>query len=155
MNPAKYLILFLLLSVGPAGTCIADPLDDYLTRFDYQERQAMKIDSKGLLKMLAAGDAQLIDIRFAEEFAVWHMGFAKNIPLNELPARLGELDRSKVIVTACPHKDRAAQARMYLAAKGYTAKYLKDGLLGLAETLRGETARDFCLAMPKQADRNE
>ena len=31
----------------------------------------------------------------------------------------------------------------YLRSKGYDAKYLTDGLIGLAEQLRGERARDF------------
>jgi rhodanese-related sulfurtransferase len=71
------------------------------------------------------------------------MGFGSNIPLNELPKRLNELDQSKVIVTACPHKDRDTIAMVYLKTKGYNARYLEDGLVGLAETLRGDTAREF------------
>lgn len=54
-----------------------------------------------------------------------------------------ELDKTKLIVTACPHKDRAALVRMYLTIKGYRAKYLKDGLLGLVELLRGDRAQEF------------
>lgn len=51
----------------------------------------MKIDSKTLIKAIREGKVQFIDIRFKEEYEAWHMGFAINIPLNELPARLGEL----------------------------------------------------------------
>jgi hypothetical protein len=32
---------------------------------------------------------------------------------------------------------------VYLRTKGYKARYLEDGLVGLAEALRGDTARDF------------
>ena len=135
--------LFLLLCFSPAQ---AASLDDYLAGFTYQERKEMKIDSKELVELLKKGEAQLIDIRFPEEFAAWHMNFAKNIPLNELPARLGELDKSKLIVTACPHYDRSSMARLYLITKGYRARYLNDGLLGLAELLRGDKARDFITA---------
>lgn len=133
-------LIFLFSSTVP---CQADPLDDYVSGFTYQERKDMKIDSKSLVELLKKNQAQLIDIRFAEEFSVWHMGMAVNIPLNELPRRLDELDKSKIIVTACPHKDRAAMARMYLAVKGYRAKYLSDGLIGLAEELRGDRAKAF------------
>jgi hypothetical protein len=31
----------------------------------------------------------------------------------------------------------------YLRTKGYKAKYLTDGLIGLAENLRGDNAKDF------------
>ncbi len=110
----------------------------------------MKIDSMELVELLKTGEAQLIDIRFPEEFAVWHMGFAKNIPLNELPSRLSELDKNKLIVTACPHYDRSSMARLYLITKGYKARYLNDGLLGLAKLLRGDEALDFINATTKK-----
>ncbi|MFH2123787.1 MAG: rhodanese-like domain-containing protein [Pseudomonadota bacterium] len=121
----------------------AEKLDDYLTGFTYRERKNMKINSVELIELLKTGEVQFIDIRFPEEFAAWHMGFAKNIPLNELPSRLNELDKNKLIVTACPHYDRSSMARLYLITKGYKARYLNDGLLGLAELLRGDKARDF------------
>jgi len=49
----------------------------------------------------------------------------------------------KIIVTACPHCDRAIIARTYLTLQGYQSKYLTDGLLELAEYLRGDKAKDF------------
>ncbi len=137
------MLLGLFLLAMPALTAQAEALDDYINAFTYQERKDMKIDSKGLVELLKRGEAQLVDIRFSEEYAAWRMGFGSNIPINELPSRLGELDKTKIIVTACPHKDRAALARMYLAVKGYRAKYLTDGLLGLAEALRGDRAKAF------------
>ena len=62
----------------------------------------MKTDSKALVKMFAEGSTQLIDIRFKEEYEAWHMGVARSIPLPELPQRLNEIDKSKVIVTTFP-----------------------------------------------------
>lgn len=115
----------------------------YLNSFTYEERKEMKINSVELTVMLEEGTAQLIDIRFKEEFEAWKMGSAINIPLNELPKRLDELDKSKLIVTACPHKDRAIMARTFLKLKGFNTRYLVDGLIGLAEYLRGDNAREF------------
>lgn len=117
--------------------------DAFLGKFDYETRDAMKIDSKGLVSLLARDKAVLLDIRFKEEVAVWHMDFGLKIPINELPARLKEIPRDKIIVAACPHKDRSAVVMAYLRSKGYDAKYLTDGLIGLAEQLRGENAKDF------------
>jgi rhodanese-related sulfurtransferase len=123
----------------------AEPVtfDTYLKRFTYDERRAMKINKVELTVLLEEGKAQLVDIRFPEEYEAWHMPVAVNIPLNELPGRLDELDRSKTIVTACPHKDRAIMARIFLKLKGYDARYLTDGLTGLAEYWRGDSAREF------------
>jgi rhodanese-related sulfurtransferase len=117
-------------------------LETYISGFGYKARKEMKINSESLVSGLEQDLIQLIDIRFKEETAAWRMGFGSHIPLNELPSRLDELDKDKVIVTACPHKDRAILAMAYLRTKGYNSKYLVDGLLGLAEFLRGDTARN-------------
>jgi len=85
----------------------------------------------------------LVDIRFPEETKAWKMGFGLFIPLNELPRRFRELPKDKIIVTACPHKDRSAIAMAYLRTKGYNERYLTDGLSGLAENLRGDNAKEF------------
>jgi rhodanese-related sulfurtransferase len=89
----------------------------------------------------------LVDIRYKEEQEAWGPSFGLKIPLNELPGRLEELPKDKIIVTACPHKDRAIIAMTYLRSKGIKARYLTDGLIGLAENLRGDSAMYFLLNM--------
>jgi hypothetical protein len=44
---------------------------------------------------------------------------------------------------ACPHKDRSSIAIAFLRSKGYNSRYLTDGLVGLAENLRGDNAKEF------------
>ena len=117
--------------------------DDYLKSFDYDERKAMKIKLDEMLKLYEDGKAEIIDIRFKDEYEAWHLGFGKNIPLNELPNRIDELDKNKTIVTVCPHYDRAEIARLFLKLKGFNARYLTDGLLGAVDYLRGDKARDY------------
>lgn len=117
--------------------------DEYLKSFDLKERSDMKMKSVDMLNMLEEGKAVLIDIRFREEFEAWNLPFSKNIPLNELPNRLNELPKDKLIITACPHNDRSNMARIYLTMKGYNAKYLSDGLLKVADYLRGDNAKEF------------
>ena len=137
-------LLLMIVQFNPALSLAADSgFDDFLGSFDYEVRDDMKIDSKDLVTLLARGKAVLVDVRFTEEVAAWRTGFALNIPLNELPKRLKELPKDKIIVAACPHKDRSAIAMTYLRSRGYNAKYLTDGLIGLAEHLRGERAKDF------------
>jgi len=145
-------IVLLLCLLLPAFTATAaeEAFDRFLTSFDYDTRADMKADSKKLITLLAENKAVLVDIRFPEEVAAWRMGFGLFIPLNELPKRYKELPKDKIIVTACPHKDRSALAMAYLRSKGYNARYLTDGLTGLAENLRGDNAADFMekLAQP-------
>lgn len=37
----------------------------------------------------------------------------------------------------------------YLKTQGYEAKYLKDGLTGLAEYMRDDRAHDFIQSLPR------
>ena len=141
----KFLIyVILILSFGYINAFANDTeIEKYIKAFDYDARKEMKIDSKALIILLKKEKAQLIDIRFKEEYEAWKVSESNNIPLNELPGRLSELKKDKLIVTACPHKDRAALAMLYLRSKGIKAKYLTNGLIGLAENLRGDNAKDF------------
>ncbi len=134
-----------VLNVMPAAAADKEPtaFDTFMTTFDMDSRIEMKIDSKKLLKLIIEKKAVLVDIRFKEENMAWRMGFGLSIPLNELPKRLAELPKDKIIVTACPHKERAAIAMAYLQTRGYKTSFLVDGLTGLAETLRGNVASDF------------
>jgi len=121
--------------------------DHYLENFTYTSRKEMKISTARMLDLLTKGEAVVIDIRFREEYAAWHLGFTQNIPLNELPQRLDELPKEKLIITACPHNDRANIARMFLALKGYNARYLVDGLLRTMDALRGDAAKELYFAL--------
>jgi rhodanese-related sulfurtransferase len=145
--------LFLMMVVipwRPAPLHAAESeYETFLATFDYELRDEMKIDSKGLMPLLLSNQGVLVDIRFPEEVAAWKMGFGLAIPLNELPRRLQELPKDKIIITACPHKDRSSIAMAYLRSKGYQARYLTDGLIGLAEQLRGERAKDFMAELAK------
>ena len=149
----KIFLLTLAFSLNVYAEIKETSFEAYLSTFGYEERKEMKIDSVKLTVMLEEGTAQLIDIRFKEEYEAWHMKSALNIPLNELPSRLDELDKAKLIVTACPHKDRAIMARTFLRLKGFQSSYLVDGLTGLAEYWRGDSAKAFIQEYNKQNKR--
>ena len=118
-------------------------LGKYFSNFDYEARKKMKIQIPELLELLKKNEVQFIDVRFKEEFELWHFSFSKNIPLNEMPYRLSEIDKDKLVVTACPHYDRAIMGRIFLMQNGFNARYLVEGLLGLADYLRGDNAKHF------------
>ena len=149
----KYLFICILLFgfLTPVDASEQN-LESYIANFDYEARKEMKMNSEGLIKLLMEGKAQLIDIRFHEEYAAWKVGSSVNIPINELPARINEIDKDKIVVTACPHKDRAIIAMVYLRSQGIKAKYLTDGLIGLAEHLRGDDAEEFVYTMDALKD---
>jgi rhodanese-related sulfurtransferase len=117
-------------------------LEKYLSNFDYEARKKMKIQIPELSELLK-NEIQFIDVRFKEEYELWLFSFTKNIPLNEMPNRLSEIDKDKLVVTACPHYDRAIMGRILLMQNGVNARYLVEGLLGLADYLRGDNAKHF------------
>jgi len=144
-NKLKFIVMVLILLSIFSTEKIAQEtsLEDYILSYKYESRKEMKIKSKELVILLKQNKAQLIDIRFEEEYKSWNMPIAISIPISSLPNNLSKLDKSKIIVTACPHKDRAIIAMTYLRTKGYKVKYLSEGLLGLADYLRGDNAKNF------------
>ena len=140
-------VLLILLILPATGLASDKDLETYIKNFDYDARIEMKTSSMKLIDLLEDGKAVLVDIRYKEEQQAWGPNFGMKIPLNELPDRLNELPKDKIIVTACPHKDRAIIAMTYLRSKGIPARYLTDGLIGLSENLRGDSALYFLLAL--------
>ncbi len=122
-------------------------LDSLLTGFSYENRKEMKITSQQIVELLEEEKAVLVDIRFKEEQESWQINHAIKMPLPVLPQNYRQLPKNKLIVTASPHKDRAIIAMLYLRSKGYRAAYLKEGMLGLAEYLRGDRAKAFILQL--------
>ncbi len=70
--------------------------------------------------MLAKGDVVVLDVR--EDSELVETGTVKgaiHIPLGQLEARLGELPKDKVILTACRGGGRASRALTLLESKGF------------------------------------
>lgn len=78
---------------------------------------------------------QVVDVRESVEFAqpgdaLGHIAASINLPLGELPARVGELDASRPVVTVCRSGARSAQAAVLLQKAGMTrVANLAGGLL--------------------------
>jgi len=80
----KLIIGILMLSLSSFVLAGVAKLENYVDNFDYAARKDMKMDSKGLIKLLKEGKAQLIDIRFKEEYAAWKVGPSISIHGNRL-----------------------------------------------------------------------
>ena len=87
--------------------------------FEYWSTGQHKIDPPVFFEKWAKGEAVLLDVRAAEERELLRFPFALEIPVNELPARLNEIPRDKLVVTFCSGGDRANVAFAYLHAQGF------------------------------------
>ena len=74
-------------------------------------------------------DLQLIDVRTAAEYADGHLANAKLIPVQELPQRPAEIDKSKPVLLYCRSGHRSGNALKILQDKGYKdAKHIEGGI---------------------------
>ena len=80
-------------------------------------------------QLINRGKATIVDVRGADEFAKGHLRDAKNIPLADLAARIGELEKSKSrsVVVVCQTGARADKAARQLAAAGFDDVVSLDG----------------------------
>jgi rhodanese-related sulfurtransferase len=85
-----------------------------------------------LTQMINRGKTTIIDVRSSEEFAAGHLRDAKHIPLADLGARIGELDKSKnrTVVMVCQTGARSDKAARQLQAAGFEDVHSLEG--GLA-----------------------
>ena len=118
-------------------------MEKFIQQVKAERMGNFRVNAKELVELIKKGEGVMVDVRENYETAVWGFNFGYKIPVSELPSRLEELPKDKIIITACPHKDRSNIACTFLRVKGFNAKYLSDGLVGLAEELRGSKVLDF------------
>lgn len=90
------------------------------------EERPVEIDVTELARRLREdAPPQLLDVRTAEEWQIGHLEGARRIAVDELPARLDELDREATIVVYCHSGMRSAMAVRLLRERGF------DGAINL------------------------
>ncbi len=82
---------------------------------------------------LVEDGAQLVDVRADHEWEAGHIAGAVHLPLDELAGRAGELDRDRPVVVYCRGGSRCEMAAEALAAAGFDAAKLSEGIVGWAE----------------------
>jgi len=84
-----------------------------------------------VVQLINREKAVLIDVCAADEYAAAHAGGAKNVPLDELEARLPTVVKNKAVpvVMVCATGGRAARAAVIARKLGYeNAQVLAGGL---------------------------
>jgi rhodanese-related sulfurtransferase len=89
--------------------------------------------SREQAKKLLEDGAQLIDVRADHEWEMGRIEGAKHLPLAELSERVGEIDKDRPVVLYCRGGNRSTMATEVLAAEGYDAVKLSEGIVGWSE----------------------
>jgi rhodanese-related sulfurtransferase len=89
--------------------------------------------SRDEARELIEDGAQLVDVRAEHEWEMGRIAGAKHLPLAELSERVSEIDEERPVVLYCRGGNRSTMATEALAAEGYDAAKLSEGIVGWAE----------------------
>ena len=89
--------------------------------------------SRDEAQKLVADGAQLIDVRADHEWEMGRIEGATHLPLAELADRTDEIDKDRPVVFYCRGGNRSTMATEALAAAGYDAAKLSEGIVGWEE----------------------
>ena len=70
----------------------------------------------------------LLDVREDDEWQRGHAAGARHIPMGEVPARIGEIDRAAQLFVICHLGGRSLRVAQYLAQNGYTPTNVAGGM---------------------------
>ncbi len=96
---------------------------------EYLGEEVEAVGRDELHSRLTRGDAVLVDVRPAEEYATGHIEGARSIPIDELERRLAELPEDREVIAYCrgPFCAYAHEAVRVLRAEGRQARRLEEG----------------------------
>ncbi len=100
--------------------CGITPPAKETTQVANMQNGVLQIGPEELKRRQDAGeDVYVLDVREPHEFQIANIG-GHLIPLNDLPKRVGELDREKNIVVHCKMGGRSQQAAEFLQQQGFS-----------------------------------
>lgn len=93
-----------------------------------------ELTPKRAAEMLAAGEARMVDIRQPSEWEEGRVPGADLIPLEQLSARVAEIDDDRSIIFMCRSGNRSAMATEAFVASGRSAFNLAGGIEAWVES---------------------
>lgn len=75
------------------------------------------------------GDRILLDVREDDEWELGHVRGALHIPLNEVPARIEEIDLDRELVVICRTSGRSFRIMEYLLMRGIDGAVATGGMV--------------------------
>ena len=100
------------------------------------------ISSSDFLKKFKAGDTVVLDVRSPDEYSYKHIPSSRNIPAEQLSARLGEIPTNSDIYLICQSGVRSSAACQKLESLGLSQATSIEGGLNAYEKSGGAIAQD-------------
>jgi rhodanese-related sulfurtransferase len=107
------------------------PSRSALARFRVMSDETREV-TRDEAQKLVEGGAQLVDVRAGHEWEAGRIEGAAHLPLAELAERTDEIDKDRPVVLYCRGGNRSTMAAEALAAAGYDAAKLSEGIVGWA-----------------------
>ena len=120
----------LVSALGALGRARLAEVDQILQAVGAGTGDAERVSRSELLERARAGSVVVVDVRPIEEYSAGHIPGAVSLPLEQIEARLGELDPEVEVVAYCrgPLCLLAPEAVAVLRERGVRARCLEDGL---------------------------
>lgn len=125
-DPTVYMLWRALRDVGERQLAAIDRLvETYMRHPEHLE----PLSRDDLVRRLEEGDAILLDVRPALEYRQGHITGAHSIPVEQMAARLDELNPEQEVVAYCrgPYCVFADEAVALLRSRGFTARRYVEG----------------------------
>ena len=85
------------------------------------------LDTLGATRLINDTEATVLDVRASGEFEAGHLPNARNIPLDDLERRAGELPAGRPVIVCCATGSRSAKAAASLRKAGRQDVFNLDG----------------------------
>ena len=95
------MLLLLLAACAPARAALPTLAPPQIGEPQISETEVPRVSLEEAKAAFDAKTAVFLDVRSAGSYAAGHVPGALSIPLNEMEARLGELDPQQWIITYC------------------------------------------------------
>lgn len=88
----------------------------------------VRISNEEAQELLSSG-AQLVDVRYSDEWEESYIPGAHHIPLSDLRARMGEIDRDRKVIVYCRSGRRSQVGAILCSQQGFDAVSMDGGIL--------------------------
>lgn len=123
----RFTILILAATAVSVAACKTAPVKVTDSPEIVTKAGVSEITVQQALPATAAAYSQFIDVRTPEEYSAGHADRARNIPLDQLTAKLDMLEKNEPVYLICRTDNRSSQAAKILVDAGFKQAIVVKG----------------------------